>query len=228
MSRVARIVLPGVPHHITQRGNNRQAVFFTDSDYRVYLGLLHQHSLRFGLEIQAYCLMPNHIHLIAVPRSEKSLALAVGRTHYLYSQYVNRLHRRSGHLWQNRFFSNGLDEKHLYVAQRYVEMNPVRAKLARRAWDYHWSSAAAHCGGEDGSGLLALVEWRRRWEAGAWRKELAQQPQPGEIEMLRRATHTGRPLGTDSFLSKLEHALNRRLRPLPVGRPAKKKKRESK
>jgi putative transposase len=139
--------VPGIPHHIVQRGNNRQDVFFVDDDRRAYLDMLAEQSERFGLTLLAYCLMTNHAHIVAVPRDESVLAKAVGRTHWLFSQYVNRLHRRSGHLWQNRFFSCTLDEPHLWQACAYVERNPVRARLVRLAWRYPWSSAAVHVGG---------------------------------------------------------------------------------
>ncbi len=100
MPRVARVVVPGVPHHLTQRGNNRQDVFFTDEDRRFYLETLKQHSERFGVEVCGYCLMTNHVHLVVTPAAEDSLAKAIGRTHFQYSQYINRFHGRSGHLWQ--------------------------------------------------------------------------------------------------------------------------------
>ena len=133
MSRVARIVVPGCPHHVTQRGNNGQDVFFVDDDRRVYLCLLGEQSERFGLTIDGYCLMTNHVHLIATPRETDSLAKAVGRTHWRYTQYVNRLHGRHGHLWQNRFYSCALDDVHFWSAMMYVERNAVRAALVRRA-----------------------------------------------------------------------------------------------
>ncbi|HSW45266.1 MAG TPA: transposase [Phycisphaerae bacterium] len=163
MPRVARIVVPGMPHHITQRGNNRQDVFFVDDDRRMYLQLLKAQAEIHGLAVLGYCLMTNHVHLIGVPRYEQSLAKAVGRTHFLYSQYINRFHKRSGHLWQNRFFSCALDEVHLLRGLAYVERNPVRAKRVRVAWQYEWSSASAHAGGMDVSGFLDLGEWRRMW-----------------------------------------------------------------
>ncbi len=117
-----------------------------------------------------YCLMPNHVHLVALPHTADALAKAVGRTHFLYSQYINRLHGRSGHLWQGRFFSCALDETHCWAALCYVERNPVRARLAKRAWEYPWSSAEAHCTGTDQNGLLDLKEWRGRWETKTWRQ----------------------------------------------------------
>ena len=224
MPRVARIVIPGVPHHITQRGNNRQDVFFVDDDRRVYLELLRAQSERFGLKVLGYCLMTNHVHLVATPTGEESLSKAVGRTHFLYAQYVNRLHRRSGHLWQNRFYSCALDEVHLWRALCYVERNPVRARRVRLAWNYRWSSGPAHTGQIDTSGLLDLGEWGQTWSPAKWRRQLADPEDAKALARMRLSTHRGRPLGSDSFLSKLEHRLGRRLRPLPIGRPRKKEK----
>jgi len=124
MSRIARAIAVGCAHHVTQRGNNRQDVFFVDEDPRVYLQMLAEQAGRYGLEVLGYCLMTNHVHLIGVPHAEDSLAKAVGRTHFRYSQYINRLHRRSGHLWQGRFYSCALDERHLWLAMKYIELNP--------------------------------------------------------------------------------------------------------
>jgi len=221
MPRVARIVVPGVPHHITQRGNNRQGVFFVDDDRRVYLGLLAEQAEQYGLAVWGYCLLSNHVHLLAVPAREESLAKAVGRTHFEYTQYLHRLHGRSGHLWQNRFFSCALDEAHSWRALRYVERNPVRAKVVRVAWRYPWSSAAAHTGMGAVATWLDLRAWQRAWTAEAWRANLGEAEGKEALETLRICTHTGRPLGSDTFLSKIERALGRRLRPLPVGRPRK-------
>ena len=148
----------------------------------------------------------------------------MGRTHFLYTQYINKFHKRSGHLWQNRFYSCALDEYHLWQALCYVERNPVRAKLVRRAWRYPWSSATAHVEGEDVSGLLDMKKWSRQWDYDEWREVLQEAEDEKIVLRLRASTHTGRPLGRDSFLSKLEHMLGQRVRPLPVGRPKKKKK----
>jgi len=225
MPRVARVVAPGVPHHVTQRGNNRQEVFFADDDRRFYLQALAEQAERFDLRLLGYCLMTNHVHLVVVPEREESLAKAVGRTHWLYTQAVNRLHGRSGHLWQNRFHSCPLDSAHTWAALRYVERNPVRAKLVRRAWRYTWSSAAAHVAGADASGLLDMAGWEEGCGAADWRAELtrgvreAGRPHAGACSYVR--TRTGRPLGSDSFMSKLESTLGRRLRALPIGRPRK-------
>jgi len=228
MARIARIVIPDCPHHITQRGNNHQDVFFTDDDRRLYLRILGAQSERYGLSIIGYCLMTNHIHLIAVPQREESLAKAIGRTHWIYTQTVNRLHGRSGHLWQNRFYSCALDNKHLWTALRYVECNPVRAKLSRYPWTYRWSSASFHVNGQtDEDELLDLKQWSESFSLDEWIDFLSVQVTGvGRQQLMELRLHTtrGRPLGSDRFIAKLEHKLNRRLRPLPTGRPPKQSK----
>jgi len=226
MPRLTRAVAVGFAHHITQWGNNRQDVFFVDDDRRVYLELLKEQAERYALEIIGYCLMSNHVHIVAIPQEEDSLARAVGRTHFRYTQYINRFHRRSGHLWQGRFYSCALDERHFRLAMKYVELNPVRARICRKAWRYEWSSAAAHVDGKARPDLLDLPGWYDMTSAGRWRKELDAGMAESEIGRLRLNTHTGRPLGSDSFLSKLERLLGRRVRPLPIGRPPKKRTRE--
>jgi putative transposase len=221
MPRTARIVVPGLAHHLTQRGNNRQDVFFVDDDRRAYLQILARQCARYGAGVLGYCLMTNHVHLIIVPRLADSLAKAVGRTHWLYAQHVNRLHGRSGHLWQNRFFSNAMDDTHCLLAMRYVERNPLRAGLCRIARRYPWSSAAAHCGEKDAAGLLDRAAWNELSADMDWHEQLSLEMPPAEIARLRRSSHTGRPLASDRFLSKLEDVIGRRLRPLPIGRPKK-------
>src|SRR3989339_1535890 len=160
MSRLARTVAAGWAHHITQhitqRGNNRQDIFFVDDDRLVYLDYLKQRADKYGLEVSGYCLMTNHIHIVATPHDDDSLAKAIGRTHFRYTQYINRFHKRSGHLWQSRFYSCALDERHFFVAMKYVELNPVRAKLCRMPWCYEWSSAGAHIDNKSRSDLLDL------------------------------------------------------------------------
>jgi putative transposase len=227
MARIARAIAVGYAHHITQHGNNREAVFFVDEDRRVYLGLLQEQAQKYGLEVLAYCLMANHVHLVAIPDEQGSLARAIGATHLRYTQYVNRLHRRSGHLWQGRFHSCALDRRHLWLALKYVELNPVRAKLCRRAWRYAWSSAALHVDEAAESEFLDLTRWYQRISAAAWRQELAERLSDEEVARIRLRTHTGRPLGNDRFVSKLETVLGRRVRPLPVGRPRKEAGKES-
>ena len=159
MPRQARVVIPGLPHHITQWGNNREDVFFVDGDRVAYLGLLREQCEKHGVRVLGYCLMTNHIHLVATPAQEDSLNLAVGRTHFIYTQYINRLHGRSGHLWQGRFHSCPMDDAYAVTAMRYVERNPIRAKKTRVPWTYRWSSAAAHTGRSDAAHLLDLEAW---------------------------------------------------------------------
>ncbi|MCH8880425.1 MAG: transposase [Planctomycetes bacterium] len=219
MPRIARAVAAGIPHHITQRGNNRQDVFFIDDDRRAYLELLKTHGERFGLVVYAYCLMTNHVHLIVVPEREDALAKAIGRTHYDYTRYINHLHGRSGHLWQSRFFSCPLDDEHYWTALCYVERNPVRARMVRKAWRYPWSSAAAHVSGEDISGLLDLSEWPRQKDRDDWAAQLTEPQDDRTISAIRLAMRTGRPLGSNRFISKIETVIGRRLRAAPVGRP---------
>jgi putative transposase len=226
MPRIARIVSKGLPHHITQRGNNKQDIFFVDDDRKTYLEILKRQSAKYGLVVMGYCLMGNHIHLIAIPQNEDSLAKAVGRTHFVYTQYINRFHNRSGHLWQGRFYSCGLDEQHFLSAMRYIEYNPVRAGICQKPWDYEWSSAASHIntGAKSGHGLLDLRQWFRIVSAAQWKEILAEDVEEKEIRMLQAGILKGRPLGSDSFISKLESSLGRRLRPLRVGRPKKTRK----
>ncbi|MBM3289107.1 MAG: transposase, partial [Candidatus Hydrogenedentes bacterium] len=146
MSRVARIVVPGYPHHVTQRGNRKEDIFLSDADRRAYLRYLHQYAGRHGLALWAYCLMDNHVHLVVVPQREESLARALHGAHTVYAMRLNTATHQSGHVWQGRFYSTPLDDAHLWAAVRYVERNPVRAGLAAHAADYPWSSAQAHCG----------------------------------------------------------------------------------
>jgi putative transposase len=186
-------VVPRCPHHVTQRGNNCQDVFFVDNDRRVFLEMLREAAGRFDLKVDAYCLMTNRVHLVATPADDESLARALKRANQLYAQYVNRLHGRSGHLWQDRFFSCALDEPHYWTALAYVERNPVRAGLVRQAWQWAWSSAAAHCGEPDPSGLLNLAAWRRYTNPKQWRKTLAQPHDDQWTARLRLWTSRGRP-----------------------------------
>jgi putative transposase len=218
MPRRARHAIPGFPHHITQRGNNRQDVFFVDEDRELYLALLRQHALQYGFEVLGYCLMTNHIHIIGVPAEEDSLAKAVGRTHWKYSQVLNRLHGRSGHLWQNRFYSCPMDDAHMVVAMAYIERNPVRAKMVRDAWKYSWSSASAHVGDTECE-WLNVARWNKAARGLDWRARLKLKEEPGAGDPLMLHTNRGRPRGSDAFIAKIEAMVGMRLRALPVGRP---------
>lgn len=219
MPRLARMVIPGMPHHVVQRGNNRQDVFFLDEDWGVYLDFLKEYAAQFGLEVMGYCLMTNHVHLVVCPHHEDALAKGVGRTHFRYAQYINRFHRRTGHVWQGRFGSCALDEDHFWTALRYVEQNSVRARMVGQAWEYEWSSAAAHVGEEGDQGLLDLAEWAKIMPSADWRRALRRRVPKREGVFLWKNTYRGWPLAGDSTVAKFEKLLGRRLRPLPLGRP---------
>ncbi len=217
MARFARVVAVDTPHHITQRGNARQFILESDADRAVYLQLLCHYSQLHRLLLTGYCLMSNHVHLIAVPERPDSLALALKSAHGRYAAYYNARHVSSGHVWQGRFYSCPLDTAHLWAALRYAESNPVRAGLAAAPQDYEWSSAAVHCGQHNGDGLLDLTLWRQAWTPAAWRQHLVLATEEEDDE-IRRNTHTGRPLGAPDFVRNLERALHRTLAPRPGGR----------
>jgi putative transposase len=213
------VVIAGCAHHVTQRGNDGQVVFAGDEDREVFLAYLREATERFGLQIEGYCLMGNHVHLVATPQEETSLALALKRTNQLYAQYVNRVQGRRGHLWHDRFFSCTLDDAHFWKALAYVERNPVRARLCRKPWRWVWSSAAAHCGGPDASGLLDLPAWAEQIDLEWWKGQLAVPERGKDVRQFRLCTSRGRPWAGEAFLRKWETNLGRRLRPLPRGRP---------
>lgn len=218
MGRVARIVVPGMPHHLTQRGNRREDIFFTPADRAKYANLMRDCCRRHGLSVWAYCWMTNHVHLVAVPASADSLAKALRDAHTAYAVHVNRNQGLSGHLWQGRFFSCVLDESHLLAAVRYVEQNPVRAGLVQRAEDWPWSSAAAHCGLRNDTLLSGQLPWVE--DIPDWSAWLAQ-PDDGQAGGIRSATHTGRPCGSAEFIQRLEKTLGRVLTPAKRGRKPK-------
>ncbi len=209
MTRLARIVVPGIPHHITQRGNRRMKVFFSDDDYRFYIELMKQGCEKHHVEIVTYCLMPNHVHLIAIPAEECSLRLAIGEAHRRYTLHINSREEWQGHLWQGRFASFPLDEAHFLAACRYAELNPVRAGIVRQPEDWCWSSAKAHLEGKDDS-LISVKPLLRIVED--WRSFLYEQIVEDELELLRKHSRTGRPLGGKSFIERLERSLKRRLK----------------
>jgi len=221
MVRLPRVVVVDVPHHITQRGNARQAIFTTDADRLAYLELLRQHCELSSLSLLGYCLMSNHVHLIAVPRTEQALAQALQHTHGRYAAYWNARQSSSGHVWQGRFYSCPLDASHLWTALRYVELNPVRASMVPSASEWRWSSAAAHCDVAVAAPWLELELWNKRWTAQEWSTYLAAGESGAELALLRQFTHTGRPLGTPEFVASLEQATLRLLAPRRRGRSPK-------
>jgi len=217
MPRIARVVIPGCPHHVTQRGVRSMPVFTADGDRQTYLDLVARQAERFGVKFLSYCLMTNHVHFVAVPRAQDSLARAIGEAHRRYTRAVNRRDGVRGHLFQERFYSCPLDGRHTLAAVRYVEQNPVRAGLSEQAWEYAHSSAAFHAGLRRDDPLV-----RRGYidcEVGDWREFL--RAAPADIDAVRAMTRRGRPCGDAGFVERMEKETGRRLRPLPVGRPYK-------
>jgi putative transposase len=218
MARIARVVAPGYPHHITQRGNRRQETFFCDDDYRAYIKLMSEWLTRHKVEIWAWCLMPDHVHLIAVPQTQEGLARAIGEAHRRYTRRINFREDCRVHLWQERFASFPMDETHLLTAVRYVEMNPVTAKMVERPEDYPWSSARAHLEGKDDD--LAKVEPLLEM-VGDWRSFLTPLSDQ-DSELLQKHERTGRPLGDALFIEHLEQTTGRILHPQKPGPKGKK------
>jgi len=209
MARMARVVIPGIPHHITQRGNRRMETFFSNTDYREYLYLMAEWCNRCKVKVLAYCLMPNHIHIIAIPETEDGLRRAIGEAHRRYTRYINFQKKWKGHLWQGRFASFPMDEEHTLVTARYIELNPVKAGMVKRAEDYAWSSAKAHLCGEDDI-LVKVDPLLDRYPV--WSELLLSQSSEEEYENLRRHERSGRPLGSEAFLDRLENLTSRKLK----------------
>jgi putative transposase len=210
-----------MPGHVTQRGNRRQETFFRDDDYQAYLDLMAEWCGKHKVKVWAYCVMPNHVHLIVVPKTADGLCRAIGEAHRRYTRRVNFREGWRGHLWQGRFASFVLDEPYLLACARYVELNPVRAGLATAASEYRWSSAAAHIKRKDDclvevAPLLTMVKYWRRFLNSAATEE--------QIKAFREHERTGRPLGDDDFQKRLEKKLGRVLRRQKPG--PKKPKRE--
>ncbi len=201
MTRIARVVVPDYPHHVIQRGNRKQQVFFSDSDRKYYVRLLQRSSKEAGLVIYAWCLMDNHVHFIVVPKHENSLRRAFGEAHRRYTRMINQREDWTGYLWQGRFLSYVLSEAHFYAAVRYVELNPVRAGMVPNAWDYIWSSAQAHV--FQRKDALCQEQWLAN-EIGDWKQYLCEGSSDQEVKMFQKHALTGKPLGSDAFIETLE------------------------
>ncbi|NDY74545.1 transposase [Desulfobacter hydrogenophilus] len=201
MARLSRVVVPGYPHHITQRGNRRQQTFFSDEDYQSYIDLMAEWCRHFNVEIWSYCLMPNHTHLIAVPATSDGLASAIGEAHRRYARMVNFREGWRGYFWQGRFASFIMDERHLLAAARYIEQNPVRAGLVKKAEEYQWSSCRAHLN------LVKdpLVKTKPLFAyVDKWDDFITLKVEPNERDALQKHERTGRPLGENALISQLE------------------------
>lgn len=214
MPRMARLVVPGFPHHITQRGVRKQRTFFDDDDFKAYMALLRDARVKAGVDIWAYCLMPNHVHIVAVPERADGLSCLFRHVHGDYARRVNSRNEWSGHLWQQRFYSTVMDGTHAIAALRYVELNPVRAGLCDRPESWQWSSVHAHLGtSSDG---VVNVDAAQNLVSN-WRDFLMEDTECDEIAAIRKSTTTGRPAGADEFVDMLEAMTGRTLHPRRPG-----------
>jgi putative transposase len=220
VAREARLVETDTALHVTARGNYRQSVFLSDEDRAEYLELLGHHAVLEGLEIFGWCLMANHIHVLAVPRQRAALARTMRRAQSDYSQRLNRrLGSRRGHLWQSRFYSCPLAGDAVWTVLRYIELNRVRAHLVVTAEQSPWSSAAVHCGLRTAPPLLSMTEWERVWTPERWQSVLAHGAGEREFDVIRQASQRGVPVGDESFIAGFERNAGRTLAIRPVGRP---------
>jgi putative transposase len=220
MPRQARAVFSGVPHLVTQRGNRGEPVFFDDEDRSTYLTWLQEYCAAHRVEILAYCLMPNQVQLVAIPASDDGLQQVMKPLHMRHAQRVNRAQGWTGHLWQGRFLSSALDNAYLWAAVRYVEREPVRAGLVRRAENFAWSSAAAHCGKASNDLLSAKSKWAKAMaETPDWSAWLAEGDEEAELNLVKRNIEKGLPCGSDAFIKKLSTQAGRSLEFRPLGRP---------
>lgn len=215
MPKIARVVIPGCPHHIVQRGNHRLKVFFSDGDKEIYIELVRRYALKFGLSIWAYYLMDNHVHMVLVPKDPDSLARGLGEAHRKYTCPINIRENWRGYLRQGRFISYPMDIGHLFAAVRYVERNPVRARLVARAEQYKWSSAPAHVLDTQDK-LLSPCPLEEEIED--WASCLGQQDEVTQVRTLAAHERTGWPLGDEAFIKKLEALTGRVLAPKKRGR----------
>ncbi|RLA23028.1 MAG: transposase [Gammaproteobacteria bacterium] len=221
MPRLARTVFTDIPHHITQRGNRREDVFFTDEDRLIYLEWLKFYCEKYNVSILAYCLMTNHVHLVLTPHSKDGLQQVLKPLHMRYSQHINKVKGWKGHLWQGRFFSSPLDEPYTWSTIRYVERNPVQAGMTTKSEDYQWSSAAAHCGMRTSSLLAKLPISLNGVSQDKWAEWLSLVENSDVTNIIQRNIEKGLPCGSDNFIDQLEIVAKRSLRYKPQGRPSK-------
>jgi len=229
MSRLARIIIPGAPHHVTQRGNRRQPIFFSDEDRILYLDLLRQGCAAARVTCLAWCLMDNHVHLILVPETADGLRAALAEAHRRYTRHINAREGWTGYLFQGRFASYPMDDAHLMAAIRYVELNPVAAGMVAHAQDWRWSSARSHVSGRRMSGdpltnVAALGVHVRNWKAmlrhGLEASDLGAEGEAAAAAIEARL-RTGRPLAAEEWIAQQEAALDRQLAPARRGRKPK-------
>ncbi|MCW5204510.1 transposase [Desulfobulbus sp. US1] len=228
MPRRPRIIVPGTPLHIIQRGNNRQACFFAEEDYLFYLDWLKEYAKKAQCTVHAYALMTNHVHLLLTPKKKDSAGSLMKRLGQRYVQYVNRTYQRSGTLWEGRFRSCIIQqETYLFTCQRYIEMNPVRAGMVQHPGEYRWSSYRVNGQGEKSELITPHPLYTELGEtdttrAQAYRTLFQAELDPGEIDKIRKATNGNFSLGDTRFHTEISQMLGRRVTPGKAGRPKKK------
>jgi len=229
MARLPRLVVPLQPHHIIQRGHDKQAVFRDAADHDIFLDWLKEGARRFKLAIHAYVLMPDHIHLLATPTDVDGLARMMQLVGRYYVPYFNQKYGRSGTLWQGRYKATVLDAEHyLLLCSRYIEQNPVRSGLVATPSDYPWSSYLHHIGAKQDA---LMTDHRVYWALGntpfdreiAYKLQAEQALSRAETDLISQATLKGWALGEEEFKATLEKQISRRVSPAKRGRPLRKK-----
>ena len=208
MARMPRIVVPSRPHHVTQRGTRSQKTFFFEGDYRFYIRLMAEFTTKTDTAVWAYCLMPNHVHMVMVPSSQDGLRATLAEVHRRYARFINKREGWQGHLWQERYHSCPMDESHLLAAVRYIEMNPVSANICHNAGDWPWSSARAHLNGRDDS-LVSVLPMLKRIDN--WSNYLMAPVDEKQQCRIQQHASSGRPLGDDDFMTELSQITGRDL-----------------
>ncbi|MBL8237720.1 MAG: transposase [Bryobacterales bacterium] len=221
MARPGRFTPAGVPVHVTQRGNHRRETFESDGDYECFLRLLGKYTTMYQNRVVGYCLMPNHFHLVVVPEEERSVSSMIRALTSKYARIVNERSERKGHLWEDRFGSVSMSDRHYRTALAYVDLNPVRAGLVGSASDFTWSSAGAHMGLSTYPKWLDMREFRKLYTSEEWQETLRLKEDESAVSELRRATQLGRVLGDETFVRQLEQRYGKALEPRRPGRPRK-------
>jgi putative transposase len=224
MTRRPRTVIPGWVHHVTQRGNYKQSIFYSNHDRIVYLLLIAKHFPKYGISLIGHSLMDTHVHFAVIPQRESSLSDGIGQLNHDFACWQNYQCGKTGHLWQGRFYSCPVDENRVAQVLRYIELNPVRARMVEKGWEWEWSSARAHVSGQDPSGLLDMNYWNRSFGEMKWREFLEERAAEETIQaQIRRATLKGYFLGNKATALRLEREFGKQLLP---GKPGRKRRSE--
>ena len=224
MPRRARMYLPGMPYHVVQRGNNREACFIEPENYQFYLQLWQEIAKRYDVQVHAYVLMTNHIHFLATPETESSLSNTLKVVGSRYAQYINKSYRRTGTLWEGRHRSSLVQsEQYLLTCMRYIELNPVRAGMVERPEEYKWSSYGINAWG-DQSWLVPHDEYQHLGRTGkdrcyAYRELFRHQLSEQDLHLIRNAAHYCQPVGNDRFREQIEKQYGIKLGHMQRGRP---------